>query len=419
MPMKKIARLILFVLLINIVGACATADSSPTLLYPGDKIGEMTLSARQAESVEFSIFSYCDPFLAETDPPVVVKECQVPRLTYLVIGYGEYAGTQEELDASWQSKSWELYVDGKQVDLSAFGTFDVDLGEKVRAWKVTLENLSPGVHNLRYIIRSLDGESEPDDVTWKFTVADEDIVDLSTPTPAPVSYPALTSAINPGQHEYTSEKAQFNFLLYLPLDYGKEPQKKWPLILFLHGSDLSGNDLNRLKIGELSGVLEYADDFPAIVVSPQLSGEGERQIWFQDEPTNALFTLLDEIQATYSVDPKRIYLTGSSLGGGGTWTIGLRYPDKFAALVPVMGFHGYPFDIPGNICDLKDVPIWAFHGVNDEFVPLDAEAGLVDALRACGSDIKFTVYEDAGHDIAQRVYLNPSLYMWLFSQTLE
>ncbi len=363
----------------------------------------MTLSARPAESIEYSIFNYCDPFLAETDDPVVLKECQVPRLAYLVIGYGESAGTFDELNTNWESKTWELYVDGYRVDLSAFGTFDLDLGDKIRAWKVTLENIPPGLHRLRYIIKSSDSGTEPDDVTWEFTVADQEVVDLATPTPEPEHYPVLTSTINTGQHGYTSEKAQINFLLYLPLDYGKDPWQKWPLILFLHGSGLTGDDLNKLKIGELSGMLEYGDDFPAIVISPQLSGEGERQAWFQDEPTNALFTLLDEVQATYSVNSKRIYLTGSSLGGGGVWTIGLRYPDKFAALVPVMGFHGYPFNVPDNICDLKDVPIWAFHGINDDFVPLEAKSGLVDALRECGGDVKFTVYDDAGHDISQHV----------------
>ena len=115
------------------------------------------------------------------------------------------------------------------------------------------------------------------------------------------------------------------------------------------------------------------------------------------------------MQANLSIDPGRIYLTGTSLGGGGAWEIGLQYPGHYAALVPVAGYYGYPFEVPENICDLKDIPIWAFHGSKDEIVPLDAEQGLVDALKACGGNVKLTLYPDSKHEIWNQVYATPEL----------
>jgi len=130
---------------------------------------------------------------------------------------------------------------------------------------------------------------------------------------------------------------------------------------------------------------EDLDDFPFIILSPQGTNEySEYDIWSTDEIVSALMILLDELQTTITVDSNRIYLTGFSAGGNGTWAIGLHHPVRFAALVPAAGYYGWPFTVPENICDLKDVPVWAFHGAKDETIPLDAEQMLVDALEACG-----------------------------------
>ena len=99
--------------------------------------------------------------------------------------------------------------------------------------------------------------------------------------------------------------------------------------------------------------------------------------------------------------------------------IGLHHLDRFAALVPVMGYYGWPFTVPENICDLVEVPVWAFHGAKDDVIPLEAESIIVDALKACGGKVQFTVFPDAGHDLVlQRVY-TPELYTWLLEQTLK
>jgi len=211
-------------------------------------------------------------------------------------------------------------------------------------------------------------------------------------------------------------------LLFLPANYGKDPQQQWPLILSLHGSGTRGNNIDLLKYEALPQVLEFTPDFPFIVLSPQLTDANNEDFWTRENVTESVFILLDEIQSTYAVNPKRIYLTGVSIGGNGTWAYGLQNPGRFAALVPVMGFLGDTsgFFIPDNICELKDVPIWAFHGAQDPIVPLDAEEGIVNALKACGGDVQFTIYPDGDHDISGRVYNNnPELYEWLLAQSLQ
>lgn len=407
------------------LAACATptfsppaASAPPGMIMPGDKIGDMEVKNGRDESGEPSIFNYCSPIITESDPSIIVRDCTVPLMPYLFIGYGDFASSKEELDALWQNESWEMYFDGVPVSLVAFGTLEGDFdGNPLRQWNVAIENATPGLHNLRYVIRVKDGSQEPRDATWRFTLGESTTSSTLVPTEEAITYPELTSTPSLGQHPFTSTKAHLNFLLYLPNDYGTDAQKQWPLILFLHGSGARGNNLDHLMVEDLPKQLKAQTDFPFIVVSPQ--GNGDFEFWPKEEMVNSLFSLLAEIQAHFSVDPKRIYLTGSSAGGNGTWEIGLKYPDRFAALVPVMGYFGYPFTVPDNICDLKDVPIWAFHGAKDELVPLEAEEGLVNALKACGGNVQFTVYPDGAHDISGQVYTSADLYTWLLSQTLK
>ena len=230
--------------------------------------------------------------------------------------------------------------------------------------------------------------------------------------------PTLPPTVVNGQHPYTSDEAQIDFLLYIPEDYGINPQHEWPLVLFLHGWSKGLKNINLIANESLPKLLETEAKLPFIVVSPHRD-EGYFEYWYQDENVSPMFHLLEEIQKLYDVDPKRIYLIGESAGGNGVWEIGLQYPERFAALVPVMGYYGYPFEVPDNICDLKDVPIWAFHGAKDEAVPLDAEQSLVDALETCGGDVQFTIFPDIGHDVDPQLIFTEELVTWLLEQTLK
>lgn len=121
--------------------------------------------------------------------------------------------------------------------------------------------------------------------------------------------------------------------------------------------------------------------------------------------------LIDHISTVYRVDAQKIYVTGLSMGGYGTWELAKKYPDRFAAAAPICGGGSIK-----GIERLKDVPVWAFHGEKDDVVPLDEGEKMVQALQDVGGNVKLTVYPDAAHDSWTDTYRNPDLYTWLLQQ---
>jgi len=199
---------------------------------------------------------------------------------------------------------------------------------------------------------------------------------------------------------------QLDYLFFLPATYGADPAIKWPLILFLHGAGETGTSLKKLKVHGIPKKVEKQPDFPFIVVSPQCPYEF---CWRYELPT--LNALLDEVVAAYAVDTQRVYVTGLSMGGFGAWALASLYPERFAAVVPICGGGN-----PATVGSLKEIPVWAFHGALDELVPLEQSQRMVDALQACGGNVRLTVYPDLAHDSWTRTYDNPALYDWLLQQ---
>lgn len=195
-------------------------------------------------------------------------------------------------------------------------------------------------------------------------------------------------------------KITLHYLLYLPEGYDKDQTAKWPMILFLHGAGERGNDLEMVKKHGPARLVAEGKQFPFIIVSPQCPGDG----WWDSDN---LFLLLDELQEKYQVDKDRTYLTGLSMGGFATWDMASKQPKRFAAIAPICG-GGMPFFAP----QLKEVPIWAFHGAKDSVVPLKKSQEMVDAVKGAGGDVKFTVYPEADHDSWTETYNNPELYDW-------
>jgi predicted peptidase len=230
------------------------------------------------------------------------------------------------------------------------------------------------------------------------------LASFSTVNAAPAAEPQV------GQHAQKFEKApnfKLDYLLYLPADYNKEADKKWPLMLFLHGSGERGMDVNKVKVHGPPKIVEAEPDSALakqfIVVSPQCP---EGRWWKTDE----LSALLDEVQAKYHVDVDRVYLTGLSMGGFGTWDLASKTPERFAAIVPMCGG-----GTPSSADRLKSIPIWVFHGDADKSVPVKRSEEMVAALKAVGADVKFTEYPGVGHDCWTQSYANPELYTWLLS----
>lgn len=189
------------------------------------------------------------------------------------------------------------------------------------------------------------------------------------------------------------------YWLYLPAAYGQDKNKRWPMILFLHGAGERGDNLKKVKTHGPPKLVEQRD-FPFVVVSPQCPG-GE---WWDSD---TLIALVDKTVADYRIDPDRVYLTGLSMGGYGTWQLAFDYPDRFAAIAPICGSAMWLL-----AHKIKHIPCWVFHGAKDRVVPLEASEKMVAALKKEGADVKFTVYPDAGHDSWTETYNNPELYDW-------
>ncbi len=213
-----------------------------------------------------------------------------------------------------------------------------------------------------------------------------------------------------GQSEQTFEKEitktlSLRYLLYLPKGYGENKDKKWPLILFLHGAGERGSNLNLVKKHGPPKLVEQGRDLPFVIVSPQCPSES----WWTEE-FDALTALLDDIESKYAVDRSRVYLTGLSMGGFGSWALGCRYPQRFAAVAPICG--GGEWFLVGR---LKKTPVWVFHGAKDPVVPLRESQEMVASLKRAGGDVRLTVYPEAQHDSWTETYDNPKLYEWFLS----
>jgi predicted peptidase len=203
---------------------------------------------------------------------------------------------------------------------------------------------------------------------------------------------------------------RLRYLLHLPEGYAAHPRKKWPLILFLHGMGERGNDLNLVRKHGIPKIVEERAEFPFICVSPQCP---ESSHWTME--TDALSALLDDLLAHYHVDRHRVYLTGLSMGGAGTWRLAWAYPERFAAIAPICGGLWRGISPERAAGRLKEVPAWVFQGGKDPVVPLEEVERIVKALETQGAEVRFTVYPEAGHDSWTETYNNPGLYKWLLS----
>ena len=209
----------------------------------------------------------------------------------------------------------------------------------------------------------------------------------------------------------------YAYCVYVPPEY--TPEQAWPVILFLHGSRSAGDDgLLQTDNGIARTIRRKRKLCPAIVVMPQ-SRPGK---WWVDERLDLALRCVEDTSRQYHCDPDRVYLTGLSMGGAGTWRLGSRMPGAFAALVPISGFYGHPHlasppaELQAAAASLAQVPIWCFHGAADTNVLAQRSRELVEAVRAAGGTIKYTEVPEGGHDVWKRVYDNPAMWRWLLAQ---
>jgi len=222
------------------------------------------------------------------------------------------------------------------------------------------------------------------------------------------SLPASAGDASPGKQVSAELKVQLpvelSYLLYLPEDY--EQKEKWPLLLFLHGAGERGENLDLVKVHGPPKLISQGKQFPFIVVSPQCP----KGRWWE---SLELVLLLDEIVDKYNVDEDRIYVTGLSMGGFGTWRLAFVQPDRFAAIAPICG-GGEAYWARRK--RFNDLPVWAFHGAKDSVIPAERSEIMVEAIRKEGGNAKLTIYPEANHDSWTETYNNPELYEWLLQQ---
>ncbi|MFN3167269.1 MAG: prolyl oligopeptidase family serine peptidase [Phycisphaeraceae bacterium] len=196
------------------------------------------------------------------------------------------------------------------------------------------------------------------------------------------------------------------YLIALPSDYEKDGDAV-PLILFLHGAGERGDDLKKVKSHGPPKMVAQGHDFGAIVVSPQCPAGS----WWTDE-IDMLVALLDKIEREYNVDKDRVYVTGLSMGGYGTFALAARQPDRFAAAVPICG-GGMYFDA----LRLSRLPMWVFHGENDRVVPVEESTRMVETINARnGENARLTTYPGVGHNSWDKAYGDEAMWKWLFDQ---
>jgi predicted peptidase len=213
-------------------------------------------------------------------------------------------------------------------------------------------------------------------------------------------------------HATITKTIGYDYLILRPRDHdaaataaaASTPRRKYPLILYLHGSGDCGKGLDHLANHALPKIAGDRADFPFVLVAPQMANYDG---WWSVESLDAL---LDHILATEDIDPDGVYLTGISLGAYGAWDWACRRPQAFAAIAPIAG--------SGNddwADQLRDVPVWAFHGAKDKSVTPVEEARMVNAVIKAGGDAKLTIYPDLGHNAWDRAYSDPALFQWLLS----
>jgi predicted peptidase len=206
-----------------------------------------------------------------------------------------------------------------------------------------------------------------------------------------------------------SDGKEVKYVLFVPHDY--KGDKPFPLILFLHGSGETydgKNEGKQAKVGIGPAVEKQEKTFPAFVLMPQ----AQKRNWRADgEDAQRALDILKAVQKDYKIDDKRLYLTGLSMGGFGTWSMAAKYPDKWAAIVPICG--------GGNVKDaekIKDIPCWVFHGDADKAVAVDKSREMVAALKDAGGKPKYDEYPGVGHNSWEKAYANKELFDWLFMQ---
>jgi len=202
------------------------------------------------------------------------------------------------------------------------------------------------------------------------------------------------------------QRTNYHYISYTPKEYNYDTIKKWPLLIYLHGGSSRGTDTIKLYCCGIPDQIWRGREFPFVIVAPQcpINQRWSTDNWFEN--------FFEEVTTKYRVDTNRVYLTGVSLGGSGTWYLAIKYPEKFAAVAPLSGFTRHIDYIMKNTNRLIDLPIWAFHGKLDKVVQFEDTEWMINRLQGENKELKFTAESKAGHWMEWLVYPGQELYDW-------
>jgi predicted peptidase len=220
---------------------------------------------------------------------------------------------------------------------------------------------------------------------------------------------------------------EYKYQVFVPDNW--TPKKKWPVILFLHGAGERGDDgLVQTEVGIGTAIRRYRSRVPAIVVMPQCRKDAW---WASDAMGDVAMAALAQEQKEFHGDPQRVYLTGLSMGGYGTWYLAGQYPGKFAAIAPICGGilmpdlarkqspdHMKPYTEAASKIG-KFTPVWIFHGGDDPVVPPSESQRMAAAMKALGGEVKYTEYPGVGHNSWEKAYAEPELFIWMLSKMIS
>lgn len=221
------------------------------------------------------------------------------------------------------------------------------------------------------------------------------------------------------------DSIDYRYQVYVPRNYSTD--REWPVILFLHGAGERGDDgIKQTQVGLGRAIRLQPERWPAIVVMPQVP-EGEN---WQGRAGDVAMAALDATQAEFAVDSSRVYLTGLSLGGNGTWYLGYNHTERFAALVAICGIVNLGDRLPVFVdnaadpykalaADLSDKPVWIVHGDADVVVPVEESRRMARELEAAGAEVHYTELPGVNHNSWDAAYDNAELNAWLFGQRLH
>ncbi|MBN2279542.1 MAG: prolyl oligopeptidase family serine peptidase [Candidatus Marinimicrobia bacterium] len=214
----------------------------------------------------------------------------------------------------------------------------------------------------------------------------------------------VRSGQNPAVFKKTLKKEiMVNYLIHLPENYKKDGQS-FPMLVFLHGAGERGNDIEKVKAWGPPKIAENDKSFPYVLVSPQCP---EGDWWSNPSQLENLYVLITAVMENYNVDKSKVYLTGLSMGGYGTWALAIQHPELFAAIAPICGGGQ-----PRMTRNLVDIPTWVFHGAKDTVVPINESENMVNALKKFGGNVKFTVFPEATHNSWTQAYNETDLLTW-------